>query len=39
MKRITIALLLAVLTLGGIGAAWEHHDVKAVACTDRPGPC
>lgn len=38
-KRIAALLLLAALTVGGTGAAWEHHDVKTMACHDRPGPC
>jgi high-affinity Fe2+/Pb2+ permease len=40
LKRFMIATALAVLAVAGVGTAWEHHDVRAVACSDRPdAPC
>ena len=39
MKRILVALALVALVAGGF-TAWEHHDVRAVACTHLPNqPC
>jgi hypothetical protein len=44
MRRTHAILLGLTLALSALGAGvvvdWEHHDVRAVACYDRPGqPC
>jgi hypothetical protein len=45
MKRVHAIVLGLTLALGVLGAGvvvvgWEHHDVRAVACYDRPDqPC
>jgi hypothetical protein len=43
MKRILIAVLMLmelIAVAAVVGPSWEHHDIRPVACYDRPGqPC